>query len=120
MPSILIVDDEPGLLSSLVMAFAAEGYRSAGASSAAEALDALRDAPCDVLLTDLVLPGIHGNELAERLRERWPALRVIVMSGYAPDVAVRQGVLTGSVRFLEKPFDMETLAREVRAALQDS
>ena len=117
---VLIVEDETGAREGLREMLTMLEYRVVATSSGEAALSLPLDPPFDVLLTDLVLPGIHGNELAERLRERWPALRVIVMSGYAPDVAVRQGVLTGSVRFLEKPFDMETLAREVRAALQDS
>jgi hypothetical protein len=116
---VLVVEDETGAREGLREMLTMLEYRVVATSSGEAALSLPLDPPFDVLLTDLVLPGIHGNELAERLRERWPALRVIVMSGYAPDVAVRQGVLTGSVRFLEKPFDMETLAREVRAALRD-
>ncbi len=66
-----------------------------------------------------MLPGIGGGELARGLSERWPKLKVILMSGYAQDEAVRRGALTGRVRFLQKPFDMATLAREIRAALEE-
>ena len=117
---VLVVEDEKGAREGLREMLTMLEYRVVAMGSAEEALGLPLDPPFDVLLTDLVLPGIHGNELAERLRVRWPALQVIVMSGYAPDVAVRQGVLAGTVRFLEKPFDMEILAREIRAALQDS
>ena len=117
---VLVVEDESGARDGLREMLTMLDYRVVTVSSGEEALALDWDPPFHVLLTDLMLPGIHGNELAVRLRALWPALQVIVMSGYAPDVAVRQGVLTGAVRFLEKPFDMGTLAREVRAALHDS
>jgi len=73
----------------------------------------------DLLLTDLMLPGVTGSELAAGLRERWPHLKVIQMAGYTEDEAVRRGVDTGKVRFLQKPFDMAALAREMRVALDE-
>ena len=73
----------------------------------------------DHLLTDLMLPGIAGKQLAVGLRERWPKLRVILMSGYAEDDVVRQGIRAGQLRFLQKPFDIETLAREIREAMNE-
>jgi FixJ family two-component response regulator len=72
-----------------------------------------------VLLTDLMLPGIAGSDLARGLLDRYPKLKVILMSGYAEDEAARRGALTGRVRFLQKPFDMAALAREIRAALEE-
>lgn len=84
--------------------------------------DALRLAdgrPFQVLLTDLLLPGIHGGELAQKLRERWLGLKIMVMSGYAQDETPRRRIAAGAVRFLQKPFDMEVLAREIRAALDE-
>ncbi len=54
------------------------------------------------------------------LKERWPGLGVILMSGYTEDEVVRRGIAKGSVRFLQKPFDMATLAREIRAAMDES
>jgi len=114
---VLVVEDEMGAREGLREMLAMLDYQVTAVGAGEEALALAPTTPFDVLLTDLVLPGIHGNELAERMRARWPHLKVIVMSGYAPDVAVRQGVLMGTVRFLEKPFDMGALAREVRAAL---
>jgi DNA-binding NtrC family response regulator len=89
-------------------------------TTAASAEDVVKMSPkevFDLLLTDLLLPGMHGGELANDMRQKWPSLRVIVMSGYAEDEAVRRGVREGALRFLQKPFDMVTLARELRAAL---
>lgn len=73
----------------------------------------------DLLLTDLMLPGIAGPDPAVGLQERWPGLRVILMSGHTEDEAVRRGVDKGNGHFLQKPFDVTALAREVRAAFDE-
>ncbi|MFI5143637.1 MAG: response regulator, partial [Thermoanaerobaculales bacterium] len=86
-------------------------------SSAEEATACPDDRPFDALLTDLMLPGVGGGELARRLQERWPTLKVILMSGYTEDEAIRQGGRAGYATFLQKPFDMATLARVVRTVL---
>ncbi|MBI4916688.1 MAG: PAS domain S-box protein [Acidobacteria bacterium] len=114
---ILLVEDEKGARDGLHEMLTMLGYRvqAVDTGEAAEAMPA--GEPFDVLLTDLMLPGVHGAELARRLATRWPGLRVVVMSGYTPDEAVRRGVSEGSVRFLQKPFDMDTVARELRAVL---
>lgn len=82
-PSILIVDDEEGLQSSLATAFAAEGYRAEGAGSAGQALACLQRAPFDVLLTDLVMPGADGLVLMEQVRALYPDTVIILMTGGA-------------------------------------
>jgi CheY-like chemotaxis protein len=60
---------------------------------------------------------MHGGELIRRARDRWPNVKVLVMSGYAEDEALRRGVLHGEVIFLQKPFGAAVLERELRAAL---
>ncbi|HVN74852.1 MAG TPA: PAS domain S-box protein, partial [Thermoanaerobaculaceae bacterium] len=114
---VLVVEDETGAREGLTQILTMLGYRAVSVSDAEGALAVPAEPPFDLLLTDLLLPGIHGAELAEAMRRRWPALKVIVMSGYAEDEAVRRGVLEGSVRFLQKPFGMATLAAELRGAL---
>jgi PAS domain S-box-containing protein len=115
---VLVVEDEPGAREGLREILTLLGYRATAVGSGEEAL-ALPDEPAfDLLLTDVMLPGNPGPEVARLLRERWPALEVILMSGYAEDVAVRRIVTMGHVNFLQKPFDMATLAREIRAALK--
>ncbi len=114
---ILLVEDEEGARKGLTKILAVLGYQATAVASGEEAL-ALAAAPgFDLLLSDLMLPGIGGDELAERLGARWPALKVVLMSGYTEDMAMRRGVEQRAVRFLQKPFDMATLAREMRAAL---
>ena len=66
-----------------------------------------------------MLPGITGSELAAGLRDRWPHLKVVLMSGYTEDQALRRGAEQRPVRFLQKPFDIASLARLLRDALDD-
>jgi FixJ family two-component response regulator len=74
----------------------------------------------DLLLTDVVMPGMSGHELAERLRPRQPAMRVLYMSGYTSDVIAGRGVLEEGLHLLEKPFTSLALTRRVRQVLDES
>jgi PAS domain S-box-containing protein len=114
---VLVVEDEPGARTGLAEILASLGYAVTAAASAEEALAVPEEPAFDLLLTDLLLPGMAGSELARALRGRWPALRILLMSGYPADDAVDRTVGEESPRLLQKPFDMGTLARELRAAL---
>jgi len=114
---VLVVEDEDAAREGLREILASLGYEVEAAATGEAAETTRPEAPFDVLLTDLMLPGILGPQLAADLKARWPALRVILMSGYHEDDAIRKAASAGDVRFLQKPFDMATLAREVRAAL---
>ncbi|TAM49944.1 MAG: PAS domain S-box protein [Acidobacteria bacterium] len=116
---ILIVEDEDGARDGLREILTSLGYQVVAVGSGEDAGEIPADPPFDLLLTDLMLPGALGPQLAQGLRDRWPELRVILMSGYTEDEAVRRGVSQGKVRFLQKPFDMATLAREVRVTLDE-
>jgi signal transduction histidine kinase len=116
---VLVVEDEELARKGLHEILASFNYKvvSVGSGEAAGSLPA--DPPFDLLLTDLMLPGVAGPQLAAGLKERWPELKVILMSGYTEDETIRSGVGDGTLRFLQKPFDMAALAREVRAALDE-
>ena len=70
-----------------------------------------------LLLTDVVMPGISGRELAKRLSERFPHLRVLFMSGYTYNVIAQNGTLEEGISFLQKPFTPQLLTEKVREAL---
>ena len=116
---IVVVEDETGAREGLVDLLTMLGYEVAAMGSAEEARQLPLEPAFDVLLSDLLLPDVSGAELARGFLERWPELKVILMSGYTEDEAVRRGVGAGTVRFLQKPFDMRTLAREIRTALAE-
>jgi CheY-like chemotaxis protein len=103
---VLLVEDEPAARESLLEMLVLLGYRAIGVDSGEEAGLLPAEPGFDVLLTDLMLPGVHGVDLAVGLKERWPALKVIVMSGYAEDEALHSGVGAGN-----------SLARELYSAL---
>ena len=116
---ILVVEDEEGTREGLRDLLTILGYQGIAVGSAEDAEELPAEEPFDVLLTDLMLPGATGPQLAQTLLARWPELKVILMSGYPEGEAVRAGVSSGTVRFLQKPFGIDALAREVRAALDE-
>jgi CheY-like chemotaxis protein len=116
---VLVVEDEEGARRALEEILGLLGFGVSVAASGEEAEQLVLRERFDVLLTDFVLPGIDGGELARRLVAADPGLRVIVMSGYAEDGSMRSGVLAGTVRYLQKPFDVESLSRALREALAD-
>jgi len=72
----------------------------------------------DILITDVVMPGIGGRELAKRLLQIRPNLAVLYLSGYTEDTILHQGVLGPGTAFLQKPFTLQNLARKVREVLR--
>lgn len=118
--TILIVEDEPSVLSLARDALTIHGYSvlTAGNPSEALALSDRQEGPIDLLLTDIILPQMKGNELYERLAARRPGLRVLFMSGYANDSMPDQE--GKDVHFLKKPFTVLQLTRKIREALEQS
>ena len=114
---ILLVEDEDTARRSLVEILEMQGYQVTALASGEEARSLPERPAPNLLLTDLMLPGVSGSQLAARLGGRWPDLKVVLMSGYSEDEVARRGVEAGTMRFLQKPFDLTTLAREIRAAL---
>jgi two-component system cell cycle sensor histidine kinase/response regulator CckA len=116
--TVLVVEDADGLRELTSRLLRREGYTVLVAANANEALELFeRDASIDVLLTDVVMPGFSGPELAKQLVEQRPALKVVYMTGYTDDAIVRHGVLSPGIALLQKPFTSETLSRKIREAL---
>ena len=117
--TVLVVDDEAGIRALIVKILRRERYRVLEAGSAEEAIAtaAGHGGPIDLLLTDVMLPGRSGRQLANQLLETLPALRVLYISGFTDDESVRAGAVPQGARFLQKPFTLAALVGIVREAL---
>ena len=115
---ILVVEDSDLVRELVIDTLASYGYRVLSASRGEEAVALVEhhDGEIDVLLTDVVMPGMNGRELAERLVAVRPTLKVLFTSGYPSDMILRQGA-SGGHAFIEKPYLPEELGRAVRRLL---
>jgi len=116
--TLMVVEDEPVLRALISEALQAAGFNVLCAKDGDEALGLARahTGQVDLLLTDVVMPGRSGPDVAARLRELHPALKVVFMSGYTGEVLNQHGALEGA-QFLEKPFSPDTLSRRLRDVL---
>jgi signal transduction histidine kinase len=115
----LVVDDEEGLRTSLVTAFSREGYRVRGAGSAEEALTRLRESPVDILLSDLVLPGMDGVSLMERAQREHPGLVTILMTGGGSVESAIRALKGGAYDYVLKPFTFAEICHVARRGLEE-
>jgi len=117
--TVLLVEDAAPVRALARRILEARGYRVLDAPDGPSALDlsARHGGGIDILVTDVVMPGMSGRELAERLASPRPRMKVLYTSGFTDDAMVRQGVLNAGVAFLQKPFVPDTLARKVREVL---
>jgi hypothetical protein len=120
--TVLLVEDESGVRELVKKILERYGYRVLSARHATDALaiEQRHDGPIHLLLSDIVMPGLNGPDLAQRLVRRRPAMPVLYISGFAHHVAVGLGSVGGRTGFLQKPFSAETLAARVRECLDRS
>jgi CheY-like chemotaxis protein len=118
---ILIVEDDEAVRESVVEHLVSLGYSVEQAANGPDGLAKLRaDPEFDLLLTDVVMPWpLSGKQLADEVSRRWPALRILFMSGYTEHTMLSRGLLDPGARLLGKPFRKLDLARAVRRALDD-
>ena len=116
--SILLVEDDPGILRLASELLREQGYQVAEASSAEDALALCRSASChpDLLLTDVILGGVDGHELANQLVSADETIQVLYMSGYTERTVIQQGILEPGRSFLSKPFRPDELLWKVAQA----
>ena len=117
--TLLLVEDEAAVRASVRRLLEWHGYTVLEARNGAEALKIYeaRGSEIDLVLTDILMPELGGQELVEQLRERRPDLRVVFMSGYAERALTSNGSIPFGTGYLEKPFAVETLMRRVREVL---
>lgn len=118
--TVLLVEDEEPLLRLGLRMLKAAGFTVIPAASGEDALKAAEahGKPVDLLLTDVVLPGISGRELARALVSRGLARRVLYMSGYTDREFIRDGKMQEGVAFIQKPFDVDAISEKIRKVLE--
>jgi hypothetical protein len=114
---ILLVEDEPDVRALTWDLLELEGYEVTAVADAERALEAAAASPPDLLLTDVVMPGMNGIDLAAELARRMPGLRVLFVSGYAEDAPERRGQVIDAAHLLSKPASAPVLISRVRRAL---
>jgi PAS domain S-box-containing protein len=117
---VLLVEDDPAILALGRLALEQLGYSVVSAGTPAEALQLAKngDTKIDLLITDVVMPGMNGRDLATHLFGMIPGLRCLFISGYTANVIAHHSVLDEGVHFLEKPFSVRSLAVRVREVLE--
>ena len=112
---VLLVEDETALREVTRRILARNGYRVAAAASGAEAIQsATAPGRIDILLTDVIMPGMQGQEVAERIRALQPGIAVLFMSGYTQGLLSAQGILESGISLIEKPFTEAALLTRLR------
>jgi DNA-binding response OmpR family regulator len=113
------VEDEPVIREMVAKMLRIQGYQVLEANDGFEAVRLAQelDGPLNLLLTDVIMPRINGKDLADKLKESRPNLKVLFMSGYSDEMIARHGVLEPGVALIEKPFDSHSLAHKVRQVL---
>ena len=117
--TILVVEDEETVRKLAIRLLEGQGYKVLEASDGGKALllcEKFKER-IHLLLTDVVMPGMSGRELAQKLGFLLPKMKVLYMSGYTDDAIVHHGVLEDEVNYLQKPFTLDSLARKVREVL---
>ena len=119
---ILIVEDDPKVRNFAREALQSYGYRVIEADHGIEALDCLKkhSNEIDLLLSDVVMPEMGGQELAQEVKENYPRLKVILVSGYTDSQIIHNGTREHSINFLYKPFSIQSLLSKVREVLDQS
>lgn len=117
--TVLVVDDQALLRKVVASMLEQEGYKVLSAASPAEALALVQvySGPLDLLVTDVILPGMNGRVFAEQLKRSRPDTKVLFVSGYTENIMSHHGQLDEGFSFLQKPFTYESLGRKVRDIL---
>jgi PAS domain S-box-containing protein len=120
--TVLLVEDEASVRQLVRETLEAGGYKLLEAADGDEALRVAtsHDGPIDILITDVVMPGMSGQELSRRLCIKDSSLRVLYLSGYTEDSIIREGTLEAGTAFLQKPFSLQALSRKVREVLRSA
>lgn len=117
--SILLIEDEPLVIDIATQMLQELGYQVHAYTRANEAIEFARNAhSIDLLVTDVIMPEMNGNDIADAIRSTHPDVPVLFMSGYPADVILKDSTLPDGVHFLQKPFDQKSMSERVREVLK--
>lgn len=118
--TVLVVEDEEAVRELVARILRERGYTVLEAADGRQALQLAKEYPdaIDLVITDVIMPGISGSALVSQLKSSRPQIKSLFVSGYEDDAIVRHGVLNSNSAFLQKPFTVENLMRKIREALQ--
>jgi DNA-binding response OmpR family regulator len=116
---ILVADDEPSIVTALEFLLQRSGYEVRVARNGDEAMQAIEQAPPDLVLLDIMMPGRSGYEVCKRVRERadWRAIKIVMLTAKGRDAEVQKGLAMGADRYITKPFSTRELMDQVRTLL---
>ncbi|KIX14071.1 sigma-54-dependent transcriptional regulator [Dethiosulfatarculus sandiegensis] len=117
-PKILLVDDEKRLLKTFAKLLERQGYEVHSAPDSQEALVVLQARQIDVVVLDIKMPGMGGLELLQTIKQTWPGIPVIMLTGHATVDSALAGLRQGAFDFLIKPCPLETLLEKIEFALE--
>ena len=117
--TILLVEDEPAVLEMVKLMLETFGYTVLASSTPREAMRIAseKSVEIDLLITDMVMPGMTGRDLRENLSPLFTELKCLFMSGYTGNVLTHQGILEEGINFIQKPFSKQEIAAKVREVL---
>ncbi len=115
---VLVVDDEPDFLETVVKRLQRRGINAAGVETGKQALQLLEDEAYDVVVLDVLMPGMDGIETLKHLKKRKPFVEVIILTGHASVESGIQGMQHGAFDYVMKPADLEELIDKIRQAFE--
>ena len=120
--TILLVEDEKLVLELVRQTLEADGYKVIACNDPLEAIEQVKkyDGEIDMVVTDIVMPGINGRVLYEKISEMRPNLKVLYMSGYAANAIINRGMVEPGIHYIQKPFSVAAISEKVRAVLDST
>ena len=113
---VLVVDDEEELVSALVERLGLRGFSAHGVTTGADALEHLEAESCDVVLLDVKMPGLGGMEVIRLIKETYPKLQVVLLTGHGSEKSIEEGMALGAFDYLMKPVKIDDLTRILTVA----
>jgi diguanylate cyclase (GGDEF)-like protein len=109
MESVIIIDDDENVLEMIESGLSSNGYRCQTATNAESAFESISNSSFDIMISDIILPGMDGFELTEKVTKLRPDIIVIIMTGYTEDFSYDRAIETGASDFIKKPFTLQEL-----------